>query len=306
MSGVSSPMFEEPSRRAFRRHPLNVPLDLIALRSGVPEDLPGRCTDISESGLGAVVAGELSSGQQVAIELRLPRVAAPVRARAIVRHQARLQCGLELVGLSPDQKDMIRYWIYQSNLRNAEQPTKQTEIRKDSTIAAPRMAAVQASTASRPRVPTAFKLRPYKEFWRRLQTIRMSRRAAYSLVALFLLVAVVVWFRWEKAWNELERQDSSANAVVRIAPETMAMRVVTKVDPVYPEAARKLKTQGPVVLDAVIAPDGSVEKLRAISGPEILVPAAKAAVSSWKYEPYLLDGKRVRVGSLITVEFHPN
>ena len=304
MSGVSSQMFEEPSRRAFRRHPLNVPLDLIALRSGIPEDLPGRCTDISEAGLGAVVAGELSSGQQVAIELRLPRVAVPVRARAIVRHQARLQCGLELVGLSPDQKDMIRYWIYQSNLRNAEQPTKKIEIKKDS-IAAPRMAAVQDSTASRRRIPTAFKLRAYKEFWPRLQTIRMSRRAVYSLVALLLVVAALVWFRWEKAWYELERQDSSANAVVRVAPETMAMRVVTKVDPIYPEAARKLKTQGPVVMDAVIAPDGSVEKVRAISGPEILVPAAKAAVSSWKYEPYLLDGKRVRVGTSITVEFHP-
>jgi TonB family protein len=305
MSGVSSPMFEEPSRRAFRRHSLNVPLDLIALRSGVPEDLPGRCTDISESGLGAVVAGELSSGQQVAIELRLPRVAVPVRARAIVRHQARLQCGLELVGLSPDQKDMIRYWIYQSNRRNAEQPTKKLEIKKDS-IAAPRMAAVQETTASRPRVPTVFKLRAYEAFWRRLQTIRISRRAACSLVALLLTVAAMVWFRWEKAWNDLERQDSSANVVVRVAPETMAMRLVTKVDPVYPEAARKLKTQGPVVLDAVIAPDGSVEKSRALSGPEILVPAAKAAVSSWKYEPYLLDGKRVRVGTTITVEFHAN
>jgi protein TonB len=167
------------------------------------------------------------------------------------------------------------------------------------------MAAMQESTASRPRVPTAFKLRAYEEFWPRLQTIRMSRRAVYSLVALLLVVAALVWFRWEKAWYELERQDSSANAVVRVAPETMAMRVVTKVDPIYPEAARKLKTRGPVVMDAVIAPDGSVEKVRAISGPEILVPAAKAAVSSWKYEPYLLDGKRVRVGTSITVEFHP-
>jgi TonB family protein len=139
-----------------------------------------------------------------------------------------------------------------------------------------------------------------------LQTIRMSRRAAYSLVALLLLVAAVVWFRWEKAWNELERQDSSANAVVRVAPETMAMRLVTKIDAVYPEAARKLKTQGPVVLDAVIAPDGSVEKLRALSGPEILVPAAKAAVSLWKYEPYSSDGNPVRVETTITVEFHTN
>lgn len=305
MSGVSSPMFEEPSRRAFRRHHLNVPLDLIALRSGIPEDLPGRCTDISEAGLGAVVAGELSSGQQVAIELRLPRVAVPVRARAIVRHQARLQCGLELVGLSPDQKDMIRYWIYQSTLRNAEQPTKKIEIKKDS-IAAPRRTALQESTAYRRRIPTPFELGAYEAFWRRLQTFRVSRRAAYSLVALMLFVAALVWFRWERAWHEIERQDSSANAVVRVAPETMAMHLLNKADPLYPEAARKLNTQGPVVLDAVIAPDGHIEKLRALSGPETLIPAAKAAVKSWKYEPYLLDGKPVRVGTSITIEFHPN
>jgi protein TonB len=81
---------------------------------------------------------------------------------------------------------------------------------------------------------------------------------------------------------------------------------VTRVDPVYPEAARKLKTQGSVTLDAVIATDGSVEKLRPVSGPEILVPAAKAAVSAWKFEPYLSDGKPVRVGTTIVVDFHAN
>ena len=74
MSAAPSPAFEETPQRRFPRHPINVPLDLIALRSGVPENLPGRCTDISEGGVGAVVAGELAAGQQVAVELRLPNV----------------------------------------------------------------------------------------------------------------------------------------------------------------------------------------------------------------------------------------
>ncbi len=114
MSAVPSPVFDETPQRIFPRHRINVPLDLIALRSGVPENLPGRCTDISEAGVGAVVAGELATGQQVAVELRLPNVGVPVRARALVRYQSRLRCGLEFVGLTAEQREMIRYWVYRS------------------------------------------------------------------------------------------------------------------------------------------------------------------------------------------------
>ena len=82
MSAATSMALEKTPRRVFPRYPINLPLDLIALRSGVPENLPGRCTDISEAGVGAVVAGELATGQQVAVELRLPNVGAGPGARA--------------------------------------------------------------------------------------------------------------------------------------------------------------------------------------------------------------------------------
>jgi len=58
MSAAPALAFEEAPRRVFPRHPITVPLDLIVLRSGVPETLPGRCTDISETGAGAVVADQ--------------------------------------------------------------------------------------------------------------------------------------------------------------------------------------------------------------------------------------------------------
>ena len=79
MSAASSPALEQTTRRLFRRHPVRVPLDVVALRSGVPENLPGRCTDISEAGVGAVVAGELTAGQQVAIELAVQSRPAALR-----------------------------------------------------------------------------------------------------------------------------------------------------------------------------------------------------------------------------------
>jgi hypothetical protein len=127
MSAARSPVLEQTRERVSSRHPINVPLDLIALRSGVPDNLPGRCTDISEAGVGAVVAGELAVGLQVAVELRLPNVGVPVRARALVRYQSRLRCGFEFVGLSVEQREMIRYWIY----RSPSQPVEFRDFKKE-------------------------------------------------------------------------------------------------------------------------------------------------------------------------------
>ncbi len=112
MSAATSMALEKAPRRGSPRYPVNVAFDVIALRSGVPENLPGRCTDLSEGGVGGMVAGELASGQQVAVELRLPNVGVPVRARALVRYHGRLRCGFEFVGLSVEQQELIRYWAY--------------------------------------------------------------------------------------------------------------------------------------------------------------------------------------------------
>src|ERR1700679_3120761 len=176
MSAVPSRAFETP--RSFSRHPINVPLDLIVLRSGVPENLPGRCTDISESGVGAVVAGELSAGQQVAVELRLPNVGVPVRARALVRFQSRLRCGLEFAGLSVEQRDMIRYWSY---------------------LAAPETIGSQATKlpSAVPNLPAAAVLQAP----RRRRKLRVGRRKIYALMVGLLVLASLAWWQWQRSWN---------------------------------------------------------------------------------------------------------
>jgi len=298
MSAVASPAFNQTFRRASTRHPINVPVDLIALRCGVPENLPGRCTDISESGLGAVIAGELFPGQQVAIELRLPQVGMPVRARALVRYQSQLHCGLELIGLSRDQQDMIRYWLHQparnpalSKISTRERKSE-TETPASAMLAASALSAEvteDAETSAEINLPS----------W---QTIRLGHRATYLVAILILVLTAFGWWQWQKSWRELETQTQDAKGL-HVSAETMGTRIVTKVDPIYPEVARRLGTQGLVVLDAVIAPDGSVKKLRPVSGPDVLVQSATAAVGSWKFEPYLSSGKPVEVETTIAVEF---
>ena len=287
MSAVPTPVFDETPQRISPRHPINVPLDLIALRSGVPENLPGRCTDISEAGVGAVVAGELATGQQVAVELRLPNVGVPVRARALVRYQSRLRCGLEFVGLTVEQREMIRYWVY----RSASQPVDFKDFRKEENggAANTETPVVAAEPAAKTR-----------------RRVRIGRRGFYALIACILALAGLGWWQWQRSWNELEKRGPVGESRLRVSPETMERRIVKKMEPVYPEAARTKGTAGLVVLDAVIAPDGSVKQLRPVSGSDLLVQSATEAVQSWKFEPYLSSGRAVEVETTIAVEFRLN
>ena len=291
MSAARAPVLEKTRERVFPRHPINVTLDLIALRSGVPDNLPGRCTDISEAGVGAVVAGELAAGLQVAVELRLPNVGVPVRARALVRYQSRLRCGFEFVGLSVEQREMIRYWIY----RSASEPVEFRDFTKDfkkEEIDKPAAAVAAVAIAQ---LPAKLGHR-----------IRIGQGGFYALFACLLALAGLGWWQWQRSWNELEARATVAESGLRVSPETMEKRIVTKVEPVYPEAARKAGLQGLVVMDAVIAPDGTVKRLRPVSGPDLLAQSATAAVQSWKFEPYLSSGKPVEVETTIAIEFQLN
>jgi TonB family protein len=223
----------------------------------------------------------------VAVELRLPNVGVPVRARALVRYQSRLRCGLEFVGLSVEQREMIRYWIY----RSASEPVEFRDFKKGEIgEPAPVVGAVAiAELAAKPG-----------------HRIRIGQGGFYALCVCLLALAGLGWWQWQRSWHELEARATVAESGLRVSPETMEKRIVTKVEPVYPEAARKAGLQGLVVMDAVIAPDGSVKRLRPVSGPDLLAQSATAAVQSWKFEPYLSSGKPVEVETTIAIEFRLN
>ena len=285
MSAAPAPALDKKPRRGFPRYPVRVALDVIALRSGVPESLPGRCTDLSEGGVGGMVAGELTPGQQIALELRLPNVGVPVRARANVRYQGKLRCGFEFVGLSVEQQEMIRYWAYRCSRQQLE-PEKAPEKAKDE----PAKVASHAPAAVAQSGPQ----------------IRVRRRRFNVLLAAMLLLAGIGWWQWQRSWHEIETGAAAAEAPLRVTPETMAMRIVSRVEPVYPEEARRAGMQGMAVLDTVIAADGTVKQLKPVSGDDLLVKAAAAAVRSWKFEPYQSSGRAVAVETTIAVEFRLN
>jgi protein TonB len=82
-------------------------------------------------------------------------------------------------------------------------------------------------------------------------------------------------------------------------------KVIDKVNPEYPKDAREEGVQGTVVLDVVVASDGSVGDVNVVEDPDTrLSHAATAAVVQWRFEPARdSSGKAVSVRYYLTVKF---
>ncbi|HEU5451477.1 MAG TPA: TonB family protein [Terriglobales bacterium] len=90
---------------------------------------------------------------------------------------------------------------------------------------------------------------------------------------------------------------------VRVSQGVTEGLLLHQVKPTYPPLARQARIQGQVVLEAVIAKDGTIQNLRLVSGHPMLAPAAIQAVKEWRYKPYILNGEPVEVSTTITVNF---
>ncbi len=90
---------------------------------------------------------------------------------------------------------------------------------------------------------------------------------------------------------------------IRVGGNVAKARLTRQVRPQYPPLARQARIQGTVKLSAIIAKDGTIQKLEVMSGHPLLVPAALAAVKQWRYKPTLLNGEAVEVLTNIDVNF---
>jgi len=90
---------------------------------------------------------------------------------------------------------------------------------------------------------------------------------------------------------------------VRVADLPVPPRKIVDVRPVYTEIARQARTQGTVVLEAVLDPTGAVTQLRVVRSVPLLDQAALDAVRRWKYTPSSIGGRPVSVLMTITITF---
>ncbi len=91
---------------------------------------------------------------------------------------------------------------------------------------------------------------------------------------------------------------------LRVGGRIQPPRLVHNMQPSYPPLAKQTQTQGTVVLDCVIDPQGNVTQVKLVSGHPLLVEAALDAVRQWKYQPTLLNGEPVAIEMRVMVNFN--
>jgi TonB family protein len=309
---AQKPPWSGPSRRRVERFDLKTPLDVTVLRSGVPDAVPGRTVDASEGGLAAMLAGELTPGEIVGIEVQLPVLSDPLRARAKVTYQDQLRCGFEFVGLSARQRQAVRDCANGARAgvtagpqpvgsgpaggpKDQEKDLVKTERDKPAAKAG-RGGATGGDGGSGGKSGNA------------------RRRAGWIvlLIAIVIVIAIAAalfWWRWNRAWEELESGLKSEQPApverpeAQVPAEVMQKLLIHRVEPVYPPEARRANLQGVIALDIVVGRDGSVANMRALNGPDVLARAAMDALRWWRFEPYRVNGEPAVVETTVAVEF---
>jgi bla regulator protein BlaR1 len=141
-----------------------------------------------------------------------------------------------------------------------------------------------------------------------LQRVDFGRKLLLGTAGLAVIAGPIVLGTLHAAPTRAESspvvaQESQQAAPDHVSQKDMSGMVVKKVQPVYPEAAKKAGIQGEVKLKATIGKNGDIENLQVMSGPAELVPSAIEAVKQWKYRPYMKNGQAAEVVTDVDVTF---
>lgn len=98
----------------------------------------------------------------------------------------------------------------------------------------------------------------------------MSRKLFAAVLAAFTICATVLPCR-------LAAQTSQNDEIIR--------RAKSKVQPTYPELAKKMQISGTVKIEVVVSPNGTVKEARVVGGHPVLATAALDAAKKWRFDP---------------------
>jgi protein TonB len=99
-------------------------------------------------------------------------------------------------------------------------------------------------------------------------------------------------------------QDPQGPAIVTISASFAAGLLVKKEPPVCPPIAKTRHFSETVVVQVTITETGTVEHLIVKSGPAMLQQATMDAVKTYRYRPYLIHYKPVKVLTTVNVVFN--
>jgi protein TonB len=90
---------------------------------------------------------------------------------------------------------------------------------------------------------------------------------------------------------------------VRISTNVMLGMVEHKTMPVYPDEAMKRGIQGDVIFKIDVDETGKITSSEPVAGDPLLIAAAKDALRTFSFHPYLLNGSPVKVETQLGFHF---
>ena len=78
---------------------------------------------------------------------------------------------------------------------------------------------------------------------------------------------------------------TALSPIPAFAQEELSRKVKSKVNPTYPDIARRMSIVGVVKVSVVVTPQGAVRSTKVLGGHPLLVTAAMDALKKWKFEP---------------------
>ena len=99
------------------------------------------------------------------------------------------------------------------------------------------------------------------------------------------------------------RVGADGQAPLRVGGNIRPPTKIRDVKPVYPPDAQAARVSGVVILEVLVTGEGAVEAPCVLRSVPLLEQAAMDAVTQWRFEPVLLNGKPVPVIMTVTVNF---
>jgi TonB family protein len=137
--------------------------------------------------------------------------------------------------------------------------------------------------------------------------VKLSAMTWFSFRTLLVPVLTLSTFAYGQS-NTTPTPNPAAPATTSV-PTTNAqadsktLEPISSFLPTYPSSAENDKLQGLVVLKISVSTSGRVDSTQVISGDPLLAQAAIAAVTKWKFKPFIRDGAAVTTSTNLRFDF---
>jgi c-di-GMP-binding flagellar brake protein YcgR len=98
-------------RRRHVRYRADFRVSVNHLQGDHYQEVEGHCRDLSEAGIGILLATELNLGEVASLGMTLPGTTTAWGPRAVVRHRRGYQYGFEFLALTPEQREALTRYL---------------------------------------------------------------------------------------------------------------------------------------------------------------------------------------------------